>query len=200
MMGRTMSGEGILAEVGRDRVFHRRSGGGVTFTGGEATSQPRLLDFLSEQLSRSGTDLALETCGHFSWPDNEAALGRMNLVYLDLKHMDEAAHRRLTGVGNALILENAARLAGLGIPMVVRLPLIPGLNDSDENLHATAHFMIEQLGGRAPIEVLPYHTLGRGKYDATGERDGLPDLVPPTAEAIARAKARLVGNGASLAC
>lgn len=197
LMGRVMAGPEILAEVERDRVFHRRSGGGVTFTGGEAACQPLLLAFLSEELARSGTHLALETCGHFPWRDNEAALRRMDLVYFDLKHMDPASHRRLTGAGNALVLENAERVAGLGIPMIVRLPLVPGLNDSGENLEATARFVRERLGD-APVEVMPYHDLGRAKYEALGAPYPLADLVPPGPEAIASAKARLAGGGARL--
>lgn len=194
VMGKVMTGEAILAQIERDRVFHRRSGGGVTFTGGEATCQPLLLGFLSGELARSGVNLALETCGHFAWRDNEAALRRMDLVYFDLKHMDPASHQRLTGAGNALVLENAARIAELGIPMIVRLPLVPGLNDSAENLEATGRFARERLGG-VPVEVMPYHDLGRAKYEALGEVRLLRDLAPPDAEAVALAKERLMACG-----
>jgi pyruvate formate lyase activating enzyme len=191
-----MTADAILAEVERDRIFQRQSGGGVTFSGGEATSQPRLLRHLAERLSRSGTHLALETCGHFSWSDNEAALGLMDLVYFDLKHMDSAAHERLTGTGNALILENATMIAAAGIPMIMRLPLIPGLNDSHENLRQTACFTIERIGERVPIELLPYHVLGRHKFQAIGECYAPGELSPPAPEAVARARAVLRSAGA----
>jgi pyruvate formate lyase activating enzyme len=199
VFGRVLSGEAILAEVERDQVFHRRSGGGVTFTGGEATGQPKLLAFLAEQLGRSGTHLALETCGHFAWTENEAALSRMDLVYLDLKHMDSTIHQRLTGAGNDLILENAVRIAGLGVAMIIRLPLVPGLNDSEENLEATARFVAGQLGQEVPIQVLPYHALGCAKYQAIDERYGLPNLPPPSLGAVAQAQARLAACGAKVA-
>ena len=198
MMGRRMTGEEILAAIARDRVFHRRSGGGVTFTGGEAACQPELLDFLSGHLARMGVDLALETCGHFPWADNEASLARMDLVYLDLKHMDGEAHARLTGVGNATILENAVRIARLGRPMVVRIPLIPGLNDSGENLAATARFVARNLGPKVPVEVLPYHVLGRTKYRALGQAYGLEHLASSGPEQVAWAKVELERGGATL--
>ncbi|HWQ10101.1 MAG TPA: hypothetical protein VN436_13365, partial [Holophaga sp.] len=160
--------------------------------------QPELLDFLSGNLARLGVDLALETCGHFPWPDNEASLARMDLVYFDLKHMDDTAHARLTGVGNAAILENAIRIARLGRPMVVRIPLIQGLNDSAENLAATARFVARDLGSRIPVEVLPYHALGRAKYQAIGQTYGLDGLSSPAPEQVAWAKAELTRGGATV--
>ncbi len=191
-----MGADAILAEVEQDRVFHRQSGGGVTFSGGEATLQPELLGYLAESLSRSGVHLVLETCGHFSWEDNAATLARMDLIYFDLKHMDGVAHERLTGVGNALILANAARIAAAGLPMVVRLPLLPGLNDSPENLADTARFVAERLGTDIPIELRPYHALGRSKHQALGRTYALEDLVPPSAEALAQAREHLCAGGA----
>lgn len=199
LFGRRSSAEEILAVLERDRIFHRRSRGGVTFSGGEATGQPRLLRSLAERLGRSGVHLVLETCGHFSWKENEVALTWMDLVYLDLKHMDSAAHERLTGVGNLLILENAARIAAAGIPMIVRLPLIPGLNDSGENLDQTARFVSERLGAEVPIEILPYHVLGCHKHASIGANYALGGLRLPTLEAMKQARARLVGAGAKLA-
>jgi pyruvate formate lyase activating enzyme len=189
--GQSLSADQILAEVERDRVFHRQSGGGVTFSGGEATSQPELLRHLTERLSASGVHLVLETCGHFSWDDNEAALRLMDLVYFDLKHMDNGEHERLTGTGNALIFENAVRLAAAGISMIVRLPLIPGYNDSDENLAGTARFVTERLGASVAIEIRPYHALGRHKHQAIGE-----PFVPPTVDAVLRARRQLEAAGA----
>lgn len=187
LLGRRLSADAILAEVERDRVFHRQSGGGITFSGGEATSQPGLLRYLAERLGRSGSHLVLETCGHFSWSDNEAALRLMDLVYFDLKHMDSSAHERLTGVGNALILENATRIAAAGITMIVRLPLIPGQNDSGENLEQTALFVTKRLGETIPIEILPYHDLGRHKHRAIGESYAFGNLISPDADAVVKA-------------
>ena len=194
--GAPMAAEAILEAVERDRVFYRRSGGGVTFSGGEATGQPEQLGFLARRLHDSGIHLALETCGHFPWKANGAALALMDLVYFDLKHMDSAVHARLTGRPNGLILANARRLARRGTPMILRLPLIPGCNDDPGNLAATAGFAAE-LGGPA-IELMPYHTLGRGKFRQLGVPYGLDGLEPPAPEALARARRILADRGAKL--
>jgi pyruvate formate lyase activating enzyme len=195
LFGRSMSAEAILAVVERDRAFYRQSGGGVTFSGGEATCQPRLFRHLAERLSRSGIHLALETCGHFSWNENEAALGLMDLIHFDLKHMDDAVHERLTGVGNALILENVGRVAKAGFPLIIRFPLIPGVNDSRENLEDTARFVAERLGSSIPIEILPYHALGRGKAQAIGEAPILGGISDPSSEVLLQARARFEALG-----
>jgi pyruvate formate lyase activating enzyme len=196
LRGRRMTVAEIVAEVERDRVFYRRSGGGVTFSGGEPTAQPELLRALALRLHCLGLHLALETCGHFPWAGNAEALARMDLVHLDLKHLDSGAHRRLTGVPNDLILANALRLAEAGIPLVLRLPLVPGHNDDPANLAATARFSVRL--GRPPLQVMPYHTLGLGKYQALGLACPLAGLEPPGAEAVARARQVLADHGANL--
>jgi pyruvate formate lyase activating enzyme len=194
--GRRMAADEILAVVVRDRVFYRRSRGGVTFSGGEPTAQPDLLEHLARRLHAEGIHLVLETCGHFPWEPNAAALGLMDLVYLDLKHMDSAEHQRLTGVPNPLILDNAARLAAGGISLVLRLPLIPGYNDGPGNLAATAGFAA-RLGG-PPIQVMPYHVLGAGKYRALGLDYPLAALAPPAPESVEGVKQALERCGATL--
>jgi pyruvate formate lyase activating enzyme len=193
LLGRWWQAEEILTLVERDRIFYRRSGGGVTFSGGEATAQPALLGHLADRLHRRGIHLALETCGQFRWEDSAGALERMDLVYFDLKHMDEGEHRRWTGVGTALIHANARRLAASGRAMVMRLPLIPGVNDSELNLHRTAAFAQEC---RAPVEVLPYHALGQAKHGSIGEPYALAELAVPSPDAVERARARLQAAGA----
>jgi pyruvate formate lyase activating enzyme len=195
--GRPMPAEAILAAVARDRVFYRQSGGGVTFSGGEATAQPELFGHLAQRLHASGIHLALETCGHFPRDRNQAALALMDLIYVDLKHMDSRTHARLTGVPNDLILDNAVRLAAAGMALIVRIPLIPGVNDDEENLAATADFVVNRLGGPA-IELMPYHTLGLGKYQALGLPYGLGQLAPPTAPTLVKARTILADRGAHL--
>jgi pyruvate formate lyase activating enzyme len=187
----------ILAQVERDRVFYRQSGGGVTFSGGEATGQPALLLDLARRLRAAGVHLALETCGHFAWDATAPALALMDLVYLDLKHLDSAVHARLTGVPNGLILDNARRMAGRGIPLVLRLPLIPGHNDDPANLAATARFAATL--GNPPLELMPYHRLGVGKHRELGLAYPLETLEPPSAEAVEAARGLLRRLGARVA-
>lgn len=187
-MGKRMSAGEVLAAAERDRVFYRQSGGGVTFSGGEALAQPRFLEALVEGCQARGLSMALETSGHFPWERCEEILRAMELVFLDIKHLDPAMHRRLTGVDNRLILENARRIAHRGMPLVIRVPLIPGINDDAASVEAIAAFVSQELGGALGVEVLPYHTLGKGKYAALGLDYRLADLVPPETAAVLRAR------------
>ena len=195
LMGRSMTAAEVLSVVERDRVFYRQSGGGVTFSGGEALAQPAFLRALVRGCRAAGLPVALETCGHWRWSAVEDILTAMDLVFFDLKHMDPAVHRRVTGVDNWLILENARRLARAGIPLVVRVPLVPTINDSRENLAATAAFVSGALGEVVGVEVLPYHTLGVGKYRSIGLAYELDHLAPPPASDVARANDIMAGFG-----
>jgi pyruvate formate lyase activating enzyme len=178
----------VLSMVERDRVFYRQSGGGVTFSGGEALAQPAFLRALAQGCWAAGLPMALETCGHWQWSAVRDIVARMDTVFLDIKHMDPVVHRRVTGVDNGLILENARRMARAEIPLVIRVPLIPTINDGPENLTATASFVAEALGGAMGVEVLPYHALGAGKYPSIGLKYPLDHLAPPPAADVARAE------------
>jgi pyruvate formate lyase activating enzyme len=184
VMGRRMSVGEILSVIERDRVFYRQSGGGVTFSGGEALAQIDLFSALVEECWSRGLPMALETCGYFSWAECKETLTRMEIVFLDLKHMDSAVHKQVTGVSNQLILQNAVRIAREGIPLAIRFPLIPTVNDDVANITATAAFIAENLDGVLGVEVLPYHILGKGKFKSLGLKYPLEHLAPPKAEDI----------------
>jgi pyruvate formate lyase activating enzyme len=198
LMGKRMSVEDVLSVIERDRVFYRQSGGGVTFSGGEALAQPAFLRELVGECWAAGLPMALESCGHFQFSTVKDILARMDLVFLDIKHMDPAIHRRVTGVDNRLILQNAIRIAREEIPLVIRIPLIPTINDSAENLSATAAFVSEELAGVLGVEVLPYHTLGMGKYQTIGLKYQLNHLAPPSATDVARAGEIFLDSGVKL--
>lgn len=166
--------EEILQEVRRQSVFYRFSGGGVTFSGGEATAQPEFLRELTDALYDEGYDLAIETCGQFDFDKLEPTLRKMNLIFMDLKHIDSERHRKFTGVDNRLILENIQKTAGLGVPMVVRIPVILGVNCDDAATEGAFAFLRDHeldVG----LELLPYHRYGEEKYSRLG-------LAPPDAE------------------
>jgi pyruvate formate lyase activating enzyme len=186
-MGRRMSVGDVLSVVERDRVFYRQSGGGVTFSGGEALAQPSFLSELVERCWSGGLPMALETCGHFSWARCKELLARMDLIFLDIKHMDPAIHRQVTGIDNQIILQNAIRITAEKLPLVIRVPLVPTINDDVASITATAAFVSEHLDGVLGVEVLPYHTLGKGKYKPIGLEYQLDHLVPPDATDVARA-------------
>lgn len=200
LMGKKMTVDDVLSIIERDRVFYRQSGGGVTFSGGEALAQPEFLGSLAERCWAGGISLALETCGHFSWAESREILARMDLIFLDLKHMKPQVHREVTGVDNETIQQNAIRIAQEGMPLVIRVPLIPTINDDADNIRATAAFVAENLDGVLGVEVLPYHALGKGKYRALGLEYQLDHLVPPTAEDIASARDIFRSFGIEVLC
>jgi pyruvate formate lyase activating enzyme len=169
LMGRWRTVAEVLAEVMKDALCFETSGGGLTLSGGEPLAQPA---FAAELLRRykheeKGRHTALETCGDAPWPDIQALAGDVDLFLYDLKHLDPAEHRRLTGRDNQRILANARRLAEAGHRLVIRMPLLPGVNDSPENLAATASF-VRSLPGVEQIDLLPYHRLGEPKYHRLG--------------------------------
>ena len=162
-----MDADDIIREIHKHRLFYSYSGGGVTFSGGEATSQPELLDYLSRELYDMGYSLDIETCGYFDFDRVRPALERMDLIFMDLKHMDPEVHRNYTGVSNEKILENMANLRALQADIVIRIPVIGGVNNSEENITASAAYVHDVLP-QARMELLPYHRLGKIKYDALG--------------------------------
>jgi pyruvate formate lyase activating enzyme len=165
-----MSVAEVAQRVERDAVFFRSSGGGVTFSGGEPTVQAGFLRRLVYEFDKRGINMCMETCGFFPWDEVSDIFEKLSHVLFDLKHMDPAVHKELTGVSNERIVENSARIAALGKPLTVRIPLIKGVNDTRDNLEATAYFMNDRLPG-ANIELLPYHDLGREKYRAIGQSE-----------------------------
>lgn len=176
MCGKTMSVEEVYSIIRKDRIYYQNSGGGVTVSGGEPTYQPDFLFHLLKTCRENGLHTCLDTCGFVSWSTLEPILKQVDLVLLDIKHMDTRRHKQFTGVNNQLILENAMSIRDQGIPIIIRVPLIPGLNDSEENMLELGEFM--RTANLPRIDVLPYHQLGRNKYKALG-REYLLENVPP---------------------
>ncbi|MEL7639248.1 MAG: glycyl-radical enzyme activating protein [Solidesulfovibrio sp.] len=181
--GRYLGVDEVLEEVELDREFYERSGGGVTFSGGEPFAQPRFLLALAAGAKARGLHTAIETCGQADWEVMEPVLAHLDTVLYDLKHMDPEIHRRLTGVDNRRILDNLRRIDRLGLPIRVRLPLVPGRNDSPENLRATAAFVAELTHVEA-LDVLPYHRMGEPKWGQLDKDYPLHGLAPYTKDAV----------------
>lgn len=159
--GRKVEAEELAAELLRNKDFFAMNQGGVTFTGGEPTLQA---DFLCDVLDRlSGIHRAVETCGWCSEKTFQRVLDRVELVLFDIKHVDPEAHRHWTGVDNAPIQANLTRLKRSGKPFVVRIPLIPGVNDSQANMEATAA-LLQDAPALQRVELLRYHKTAGAKY------------------------------------
>lgn len=193
-VGQRMSTEALLAEIRKDTVFFDESGGGVTFSGGEPLAQPGFLLAMLEACAGRGIHTAVDTCGHAPTDWLLAAARWTDLFLYDLKLIDDRRHERLTGVSNALILRNLHALAQAHRDIWIRVPVIPGLNDADADLDATAR-LAASLPGVTQVNLLPYHRAGVAKFQRLGATYELPDVVPPTADFLGRARARFEAHG-----
>ena len=163
--GRRMTTDEVLSIVLRDVAFYATSEGGVTLSGGEPTLQPAFSSELLQKCRACGVNTAIETCGH-SRPDDFATVAAQTDIFLfDIKHTDDRKHREFTGVGCEWIRENFRAAALLGRRIIVRIPVIPGFNDTLDELGAIADFVLAQ-GGAEMVHLLPYHCLGMPKYRA----------------------------------
>ena len=180
IVGRVMTVKQVMAEVEKDRPFYRRSGGGVTVGGGEPLAQCQFAAELLEAAHKSYLHTALETCGHAPWPHFSVVLEHVDLLQFDIKHMDLARHRELTGQSNELILDNLRKVRSIKDPrdVIIRIPVVPGCNDSAENIRSTAEF-VAGLGFRQ-VELVLYHRLGASKYAQYGMAYPLTECEPPS--------------------
>jgi pyruvate formate lyase activating enzyme len=194
LVGRTMSVAEVMAEVERDRAFYDQSGGGVTFSGGEPLAQPEFLAELLSACRARGLRTAVDTCGYAAWAVVDRIRPWVDLFLYDVKVVDDAKHRAFTGVSNARILANLRRLAELGHEVVLRVPLVPGVNDDEASIDALAA-LATSLARRYPVSLLPYHEIGIDKYRRLGREYLLEGVSEPTAERVAELAARLAQSG-----
>lgn len=180
--GRTMTVAEVMRELVRDRVFFEESGGGVTFSGGEPFMQPAFLRSLLEACQDEGISTAVETCGMADLAALLAVADKVDLFLYDVKLMDQARHGEATGVENETILANLAALATVHAHVIIRFPVIPGVNDDSENVGLMVA-MMHRLGLRG-IDLLPYHRIGTDKYRRLGRPYELVELQPPSAEGM----------------
>lgn len=167
LVGREMGAAEVLAEIKRDLPFFEESGGGVTFSGGEPLAQPAFLRELLQGCRELEMHTAVDTCGAVSWAALDGVRPFVDLFLYDLKLMEEARHRAYTGAGNRLILDNLRRLSAAGAAIELRLAIIPGVNDDEANLRATAAFAAALPALRA-VSILPFHNGAREKYGRLG--------------------------------
>ncbi|MCP4627068.1 MAG: glycyl-radical enzyme activating protein [bacterium] len=173
LIGRRVTVDEVLETVLRDVVFYEESGGGVTVGGGEPTLQADFVTRFLSQCREHSLHTAIETCGFTSWEIFNRVLRQVDLLLLDIKHMDTDRHKALTGVGNEQILANARRAAAGGQDIIIRLPLIPGFNDGTGNLTQLGGFIRDELYPVRRIDILPYHSTGESKSTRLGKAYGL---------------------------
>ena len=169
----------VMDEVVKDTIFYRYSrNGGITLSGGEPLNQPVFCRELLKSCKEMSIHTTIETCGDYSWSVLQQVIPYLDMVFYDLKHIDPVVHRKITGRDNQNVIENIKKLSKSALPIVIRIPIIPGLNDSAENIYQIARF-VYTLENVNNVELLPYHQLGITKYRKLGEEYRLPTLVPP---------------------
>jgi pyruvate formate lyase activating enzyme len=174
LIGKNIQVTEILDEINKDRLLYKTSGGGVTLSGGEPAQQSKFTYKLLKALKENGYHSVLDTCGYTTWDNLKKILKYVDLVFFDLKHMNPIKHKKFTGVSNELILSNLKQIVGLGKSTRIRIPLIPGFNDSEEHLRCLSKFLRE-----LPVEtvdILPYHKMGVSKYDSLDREYKLKDI------------------------
>lgn len=180
--GRTMTVTEVMSELVRDRVFFEESGGGVTFSGGEPLMQTAFLTSLLDACQDEGISTAVETCGMTDQGELVGMADRVGLFLYDVKLMDTERHVEATGAGNETILANLAALMADDAHVIIRFPVIPGVNDDRDNVDLIVA-MMRRLGLRE-IDLLPYHRIGTDKYRRLGRPYQLAELQAPSAEVM----------------
>ena len=196
LSGKLMTVKEVIAQVEGDKLFYEGSGGGMTISGGEALAHPEFCANLFAAAHKEGIHSAIESC---SWAKREVidmVYRHIDIALLDVKHMNSDIHKRLTGVPNELILDNIRHIHNeLGKPVIIRIPTIPGYNDSVENIKASGEFAAS-LGSDVSVNLLPYHKLGESKNENLGHPFSL-GIEPPTDEHMIELKALIESCGVS---
>lgn len=183
LSGRQTGVAEIVAEILRDRPFYETSDGGVTLSGGEPLLQSQFAAAVLAECSRQGVHTAVETAGHVQWSAFEKVLPFTRLMLFDLKCMDPERHRAAAGCDNSVVLENARRLGASSTPVVVRMPIIPGVNDTKADVIEVARFA-SGLASVQALELLPFHALGSHKARSLGRESWVQGRQAPSAETM----------------
>ena len=182
LCGTLLTAEQVVRSVRRDKAFFLNSGGGVTLSGGEPLLYPDFTAHVFRRLKEEGIATALDTCGAVPFAAFEKVLPWTDRILFDLKGMDPERHARNTGRTNEGILENLSRLGRLGIPVEIRMPVVPGRNDDLEEFDRAGAFL-KKLPAVVSIRLLPYHRAG-AKYAVCGMEDAMPETEAPPAEEL----------------
>ncbi|MBN2240626.1 MAG: glycyl-radical enzyme activating protein [Dehalococcoidales bacterium] len=195
MYGRRIPVSEVFTEVQQDLPFYIQSGGGVTVSGGEPLQQPAFVKTLFRLCREAGIHTALETSGFAPAGIFREIIAATDYIFFDIKCISPELHRRYCGQDNALILENAGILSRSGIPFMFRLPLVPGINDDEENLKSIITFLKGLKLEHSEIEVMPYHRLGVNKYASLGKEYLLQDVMTHELAELEAVKALFTRSG-----
>ena len=166
----------MVAKLLRDKAFYDQSGGGVTYSGGEPALQADFFIETTRQLKKESIHVALDVAGNIPWETLAPLVEAVDLIIYDIKTFDDALHERFTGAGNALILENARLIAEMKKPMIIRMILVPGVNDNEEEINHRLTFVRDLGNAVTRLDILKYHRLGVGKYLRLGLKYPMSDI------------------------
>ena len=183
--GKEYTVDEVMREILKDKAFYDNSGGGVTFSGGECMLQIDFLEAILKECKKNGVHTAVDTAGHMPFECFEQIIPYTDLFLYDVKCYDSDKHRQYTGASNELILSNLGRLLKMGIAIWVRIPIIPTVNDSEEEMLNIKKIIIS-CGSPEKIELLPYHAMGEHKYAAIGKQ--VQTFSVPSKEKISQLK------------
>ena len=167
--GKEYTVDEVVREILKDKAFYEASGGGVTFSGGECMLQIDFLEDLLKECQKNGIHTAVDTAGYVPFEQFEQILPYTELILYDIKCFDSEKHKQYTGVGNELILENLKRLLATDKSVWIRIPIIPTVNDTEEEIRSIRSFLLS-CGTPEKVELLPYHAMGEHKYAAIGKK------------------------------
>jgi pyruvate formate lyase activating enzyme len=195
MSGKVMTVPEIIEIIEKERIFFDQSGGGVTFSGGEPLVHSKMLIELLDECRKRGIHTAIDTAGNANTETILEVAKRTDLFLYDLKIMDSALHRKWTSSGNEKILQNLTTIAETGAHIIIRIPLISGINDTNENIEQTSKFIAGLAGDKKEVHLLPYHNIAQNKYMKLGKADDFETLKEPDNEARESAIAKFAEYG-----
>jgi len=181
LYGKKMSVSEVFEEVYKDCPFYRRSGGGITLSGGEPLLQADFTRCLLQYCSRQNVHTAVETSGYARWETLSRAFEFADLILFDFKHLNPLKHLKFTGVNNQRIIENLKRLDAKGVPLIIRVPVVPGFNATADEMRDMADF-IAGLEHPHPCHLLPYHAMAKSKYRLLGIEKSFHQKESPSSE------------------
>lgn len=190
MSGKSMTVNEIMDIIEKERIFFDQSGGGVTFSGGEPLVHTKILTELLDECGKRGIHRAVDTAGNVNTETLLEVARRTDLFLYDLKMMDSALHKKWIGAGNEKILHNLKSLSKANSNIIIRIPLIGGVNDTTENIELTAKFIAELEGDKKEVHLLPYHKIAQNKYSKLGKADHFEHLKEPDKQSLTRAIAK----------
>lgn len=179
LVGRDVTVDEVLDTVLRDKPFYETSGGGMTLSGGEPLMQAAFAAELLRAAKAAGLHCAMETCGHVSQSSLRKVMTNVDLFLYDIKDTDPGRHGEFTGASNEQVLANLHFLHESGAAVLVRLPIVPGLNDREDHFQSVAR-LASELPRLIGFEVMPYHALGTGKHRRFGTKDSLRTVASPS--------------------